>query len=112
MDPRRGVVCRHRLPPEARGSRPGGPSASCDGAGAAVPSEVAEQDERYAINAPLEAAGLAEKRGGLGGSVSFWFQPQWQKGNQDDATLVEIADGQLRPVKNVNFLRLEFTDNE
>jgi hypothetical protein len=83
-----------------------------DAHGNAVPYEVVEQGERYSTDTPVEAAHLAAKLGGLRGSVSFWFQPQWQDGNQDDASLVEIADGQLRLVKNVNFLRLEFTDNE
>jgi len=83
-----------------------------DADGNAVPYEVVKQGEQYLTNTPVEAAQLAKKLGGLSGSVSFWFQPLWQEGNQDDASLVEIADGQLRLVKNVNFLRLEFMDNE
>jgi hypothetical protein len=83
-----------------------------DADGNSVPYEVVEQGEQYPTNTPVEAAELAEKLGGLRGSVSLWLQPQWQEGNQDDASLVEIADGQLRLVKNVNFLRLEFMDDD
>ena len=42
--------------------------------------------------------------------MSFWLQPDWQPGNQDDASLLEVGDGQLQVIKNVNFLRFEFTD--
>ena len=44
------------------------------------------------------------------GTMSFWLQPGWQTGNQDDANFLEVGDGQLQVIKNVNFLRFEFTD--
>lgn len=82
-----------------------------DADGNAVPYAVAKQGDPHPTNAPIVVADLARKLGELGGSVSFWLQPQWQEGNQDDASFVEIADGQLRLVKNVNVLRFEFMDN-
>ena len=45
------------------------------------------------------------------GSVSLWVQPGWQRGNEDDATLVQLGD-RLRLAKNVHFLRLEAADAE
>src|SRR5437773_1641070 len=39
-------------------------------------------------------------------------QPQWSAGNQDDADVLAIADGQLRVFKNVNFLRMELVDGD
>jgi hypothetical protein len=44
------------------------------------------------------------------GTMSFWLQPNWQAGNQDDANFLELGDGRLQVIKNVNFLRFEFTD--
>jgi hypothetical protein len=90
----------------------GGTRTLPDADGKPVPYEVVEQGEQYPTNTPVEAPQLAEKLGGQRGSVSFWFQPQWQEGNQDDASLIDIADGQIRLVKNVTFLRLEFMDSE
>src|SRR5262249_32742710 len=46
------------------------------------------------------------------GTLSFWLQPGWQEGNQDDANFLELGDGRLQVIKNVNFLRFEFTDEE
>src|SRR2546425_8052109 len=43
--------------------------------------------------------------------MSFWLQPGWQEGNQDDATLMSLGDGQLQIIKNVGFLRFEFVDD-
>src|SRR5262245_42332224 len=41
-----------------------------------------------------------------GGTVSLWVQPGWEKGNKDDATLVQLSD-RLRLAKNDRFLSLE-----
>ncbi len=46
-----------------------------------------------------------------GGSVSLWVQPGWERGNKDDATLVQLGD-QLRLVKNVHVLSLETAGTE
>ncbi|TMB03316.1 MAG: LamG domain-containing protein [Deltaproteobacteria bacterium] len=46
-----------------------------------------------------------------GGSVSLWVQPGWERGNEDDATLVQLGD-RLRLAKSVHFLRLEAADAE
>jgi concanavalin A-like lectin/glucanase superfamily protein len=41
-----------------------------------------------------------------GGTVSFWLDPAWGAGNQDDATLLRLGND-LQIVKNVTFLRFE-----
>jgi hypothetical protein len=64
---------------------------------------------RYATATPSEIP-VDGDFSSQGGSVSLWLDPAWGAGNQDDATLVGIADGLLRLVKNVTFLRLEATD--
>ena len=46
-----------------------------------------------------------------GGSVSLWVQPGWERGNEDDATLVQLGD-RVRLAKSVHFLRLEAADAE
>jgi len=81
-----------------------------DADGVAVPLDVWAQGERFATATPVEASELAEPLGGSRGSVSFWFQPQWSAGSQDDASFLEIADGFVRVVKNVDFVRFEFVD--
>src|SRR5262245_16017919 len=77
-----------------------------------VPRAVVEHAEQFATATPVEADDLAETVAGEKGSVAFWFQPHWQAGNQDDATFIDMADGQFRLTKNVDFLRLEFIDVE
>jgi hypothetical protein len=44
------------------------------------------------------------------GTFSFWLNPVWDPANQDDASFVTVADGRLRIVKNVSFLRFEAVD--
>lgn len=83
-----------------------------DADGNLVPRAVAEHGEQFPTATAVEADDLAETLAGERGSVSFWFQPHWQAGNQDDATFIDIADGQFQLTKNVNFLRLEFIDVE
>ena len=83
-----------------------------DADGRPVPAAVVAQGERFPIGSPMEASELARALGGPSGSVSFWFQPQWSAGNQDDASFLEIADGRLRVLKNVDFLRFELVDDD
>jgi hypothetical protein len=45
------------------------------------------------------------------GTVSFWAQPQWDSGNPDHATFVQIGETGLRIVKDGSFLRFEYTDS-
>jgi hypothetical protein len=47
---------------------------------------------------------------GRSGTVSLWLQPQWQDGNQDDASLIQLGQD-LQLIKNVNFLRFETTQD-
>jgi hypothetical protein len=53
---------------------------------------------------------------GDAGTISFWAQPQWENGNEDRASFVQIGENGLRLVKDGNFLRFEYTnahgDNE
>jgi Concanavalin A-like lectin/glucanases superfamily len=60
-------------------------------------------DASYPTDAQVAVADL---KGVHAGTVSFWLQPQWAEGSQDDAAFVELGDG-LRVVKNVNFMRFE-----
>lgn len=46
----------------------------------------------------------------LRGTFSFWLNPVWDSTSQDDASFVTVADGRLRIVKNVTFLRYETVD--
>lgn len=104
--------------------RPGhGPSGNGpSGTGAVLPG--ANPGERAAAPPPPpEASGIVFDSGdasyptdgqvavanlkGVGaGTVSFWLQPQWSEGNQDDAAFIELGDS-LRIMKNVSFMRFE-----
>jgi hypothetical protein len=77
-------------------------------------SDVAFQSEdtaQYPTGNQVEIPDL-EKLAGHAGTVSFWLQPQWQEGNQDDAAFIDVAGGRLQVIKNVNFVRFEFTDDQ
>jgi hypothetical protein len=108
-DRRRGRTGRREARLRARAARELA-SALARGEGSRLPRDVTAHRERYLTDAPVEAAPLGQLPEGGRGSVAFWFQPHWQAGNQDDASLVDLAGGQLQLRKNVNFLRLELTD--
>jgi hypothetical protein len=97
---------RHDPLPHARG-----PRADRKAKGARHPRTLfaSPPEVRYATATPSEIP-VDGDFSSQGGSVSLWLDPAWGAGNQDDATLVGIADGLLRLVKNVTFLRLEATD--
>ena len=78
-----------------------------DADGYAVPYDVWAESERFGTATSVDASELARRLGGSSGSVSFWFQPRWNDGSQDDASFLEIADGSVRVVKNVDYLRFE-----
>ena len=65
---------------------------------------------QYTLDTPVDVNDLAALVG-ASGAVALWLQPEWQAGNQDDADLIDIGDGRLQIIKNVSFLRLEFTDD-
>jgi len=68
-------------------------------------------DERqFPTDMPVEVSDMPEIAGGSG-TLSFWLQPTWEGDNQDDASLLELGDGRLRVVKNVDFLRFEWMDD-
>jgi hypothetical protein len=77
---------------------PAGPPANAD-----IAFESTGGDQ-YPLNSQVEIPG-AGNLAGQAGTVSFWLQPEWGDGNQDDATLAELGDLQI--VKNVHFLRVE-----
>ena len=65
---------------------------------------------QYPTSARVEVPEL-EKLSGHVGTVSFWLQPNWQEGNQDDADFIDVG-GRLQVLKNVNYVRFEFTDDQ
>src|SRR3989454_156401 len=67
-------------------------------------------DTAYETQAQVEVPDVG-KITGAAGTMSFWLEPGWQEGNQDDATLMNLGDGRLQIIKNVGFLRFEFVDD-
>ena len=67
-------------------------------------------DAQYQTQAQVEVPDVG-KITGAAGTMSFWLEPGWQEGNQDDATLMNLGDGRLQIIKNVGFLRFEFVDD-
>jgi len=51
------------------------------------------------------------KMPGSAGSIQFWFRPEWDTGNQDSATLVQLGDSGMELVKDGDALRFRFHDN-
>lgn len=49
---------------------------------------------------------------GNAGTVSFWIRPEWARGDQNDATLIQLGDSGMELVKNVNFLRFQYHDSD
>ena len=68
------------------------------------------QDARFSTTTRVEVPKTGDLSGTMG-TVSFQFEPGWSGDNQADASLVEIGAGRLLVRKNVNFLRLEITDD-
>ena len=48
---------------------------------------------------------------GGAGTVSFWLKPEWAAGDQNDATFIQLGDSGLEVMKNVSFLRFQYTDS-
>ena len=67
-----------------------------------------EQEELFDTAQPTEIP--FEGDFPLKGTFSFWLNPVWDSTSQDDASFVTVADGKLRIVKNVTFLRFETVD--
>jgi len=88
------------------------PSDRRDAGAAGARTDIAfdSGDAQYGTQAQVEVPDLG-RIPGAAGTMSFWMQPGWQEGNQDDATLLEIGDGRLQIIKNVGFLRFEFVDD-
>ena len=94
------------------GSAPPGATDARAGDTASTRTDVAfdSGDAAYETQAQVEVPDVG-KITGAAGTMSFWLQPGWQEGNQDDATLMNLGDGRLQIVKNVGFLRFEFVDD-
>jgi hypothetical protein len=76
------------------------------------PSDVAfdsGETGQYTTAQPVMVDDLGDIAG-ASGTLSFWLQPQWGEGSADDASFLELGDGRLKVVKNVNFLRFEWGD--
>ena len=94
-------------PPGAAAPEPGSPPEEVQN----LPPDVAFQsrdDDQYAVDAQVEIPDVG-KVAGQAGTLSFWLQPQWGQGNQDDATLVQLGDLQI--MKNVHYLRFEAAED-
>jgi hypothetical protein len=98
-------------PPVSNTSAPPTPPATAANTDAAASDAVAFQsgdDVQFPtvgqVSIPIQAEDQHE-----GGSVSLWVQPAWERGNEDDATLVQLGD-RLRLAKDVHSLRLETAD--
>jgi hypothetical protein len=105
-------------PSQHAGQGPGSAPRTSPGAEPPPPpptrGDVAFQSEdttQYPTGTQVEIPDL-EKLAGHAGTVSFWLQPQWGEGNQDDAAFIDVAGGRLQVIKNVNFVRFEFTDDQ
>jgi hypothetical protein len=72
---------------------------------------ASEDTAQYTTSDPVAVEGL-DNIGPRAGSLSFWLQPQWGEGSADDASFLELGDGQLRVVKNVNYLRFEWMSQD
>jgi hypothetical protein len=82
-------------------------------ANAAAATDVAFQsgDTQYQTGTQAQIPDIGKLAGAGVGTLSFWMQPSWGEGNQDDASLLTLGDGRLQVIKNVGFLRFEFVDD-
>jgi Concanavalin A-like lectin/glucanases superfamily len=67
-----------------------------------------EPDAIYDTETPVEIP--IEGDFPIRGTISFWVDASWGVGSQDDASFVSVADGRMRIVKNVSFIRFEALD--
>ena len=98
-----------RAPQAVAGQPPGTVPATSDTSANTDVAFDSGDNASYPTDAQVEVPDV--KITGQAGTISFWLQPEWGEGNHDDATFVQIADGRLQVIKNVNFLRFEFVDN-
>jgi len=87
---------------------PGGERETAD---AAFPGVVfaSEAEQEYVTTEPTDIPDMDDFSRDAG-AVSFWLEPGWEGGDQNDADFIDLGDGGLRVVKNVNYLRFEYTD--
>jgi hypothetical protein len=84
-----------------------------DSDGQPIPDVVFQaKDDKFFPTDSQEEVGDAGKISGAAGTISFWLQPQWAQGNQEDATFVQLGDSGMEVMKNVNYLRFQFHDSE
>jgi len=105
--------------PAGGGTMAGAPTAAggANGKGAPTPGQPATptdvvyasgETEQYPTNGQVEVPDVSVS--GRSGTLSFWMQPTWGAGSQDDASLVMLGD-RMQVIKNVNFLRFEWQDD-
>jgi len=84
-----------------------------DSDGQPIPDVVYQaKDDKVFPTDSQEEVGDAGKISGAAGTISFWLQPQWAAGNQEDATFVQLGDSGMEVMKNVNYLRFQFHDSD
>ncbi|MBI3783263.1 MAG: hypothetical protein HY270_07665 [Deltaproteobacteria bacterium] len=101
-----------RPPRGANPANAGGPDAAAADSAAEPVADFnfdSGVDKSYALDKRTEITD-ADKLGGPMGTVSFWVKPQWEAGNQDNATFLQIGDGGLRFMKVGDTLRFEYPD--
>lgn len=67
-------------------------------------------DTVFPTDSQEEVADAGPIAGGAG-TVSFWLKPEWAAGDQNDATFIQLGDSGLEVMKNVSFLRFQYTDS-
>jgi len=65
---------------------------------------------QYTTDSQVEIADIGQITGPAG-TMSFWLQPGSGAASQDAATLLQLGDGRIEVIKNVNYLRFAFTDD-
>jgi hypothetical protein len=94
------------------GSGAGNPESGDPAAEPQIPGVVFTSDDgkQYATTEPVDLPDSDDFSRDTG-SVNFFLEPGWEGDNQDDADFIDLGDGGLRVVKNVNFLRFEYIDS-
>jgi len=94
-------------------AQPAAPATPATVPSQSLPADVAFQsgdDVLFGTATQVEVPDIGPVSGEAG-TISFWLAPDWMDDNQDDATFVRLGDA-LEVMKNVHFLRFEFTDQD
>src|SRR5205085_12531351 len=79
-----------------------------------VPPDVAYKSDPDKVFGTETQADISElgKISPHQGSMAFWVKPEWQSGDQNDASFLQLGDSGLQIVKNVSYLRFEYFDTD